>query len=418
MTFAPPLATKRETTDRASCPRLAVVLSHPIQYYAPWFRQIVESGDLNLRVFYLWNPDTTGNLDRTFGKKVKWDIPLLEGYPAEFVENVSSDPGTHHFNGLNNPGLTARIKSWSPDAILLFGYAWKSHLRVLLSPSLKDIPILFRGDSHELNGSSGMRAFLSTFARRLLFRRVSSFLSVGSAHDGYLKAAGVPDRKITRCAHAIDNDRFREARPAAESASGTWKQELGIDPARPVALFAGKFENKKRPQDLLDAFLSLDPDTFPRRPALLFVGNGVLESELRHLAGERLGKDVFFAPFQNQTLMPRTYASGDFLVLPSQGRGETWGLAVNECMNLGRPAIVSTHVGCGPDLIEEGTTGWRFPAGDQEALAAALTGAFQDPEKTRQMGAAAASKVARFSYANATRSLVNSLKKIASKNGA
>src|ERR1035438_7506398 len=72
---------------------------------------------------------------------------------------------------------------------------------------------------------------------------------------------------------------------------------------------------------------------------LLMVGNGELEPELRAAA---LGParpfqlsafpHIVFAPFQNQTLMPRTYAAADVFVLPSFGRGETWGLAVNEAM--------------------------------------------------------------------------------------
>ncbi len=81
---------------------------------------------------------------------------------------------------------------------------------------------------------------------------------------------------------------------------------------------------------------------------------------------------VYFAGFQNQSQMPRTYAAGDLLVLPSHGGGETWGLCVNEAMCLGRPAIVSNHVGCGPDLIRPGETGWVFEAGRVDALAAAL----------------------------------------------
>ncbi|MDF1658883.1 MAG: glycosyltransferase family 4 protein [Verrucomicrobiales bacterium] len=395
--------------------RLAIVLSHPVQYYSPWFRELERT--LDLRVFYLWNPDTTGNHDRTFGKKVKWDIPLLEGYPHEFIENVNRDPGTHHFSGLDNPSLPSRLLKWNPDAILIFGYAWKSHLRVLLSPSLRKIPILFRGDSHELDESKNFRTHLTAAARRLLFTRISGFLSVGSAHDTYLRRAGISQKRIFRCPHAVDNSRFQSARLEVEDQAAIWKNELGIPPERSVALFAGKFEQKKRPLDLLNAFLSLDPDSCPNRPALLFVGNGELESTLKEAAGNHLGRNIFFAPFQNQTLMPRTYAAGDFLILPSFGRGETWGLAVNEAMNLGRPAIVSTHVGCGPDLIQEGFTGWRFEAGDITALATALSDAFSSPERTRQMGKTAATRIGGFSYNKTTEGLLECLSKVTTRLG-
>jgi glycosyltransferase involved in cell wall biosynthesis len=121
-----------------------------------------------------------------------------------------------------------------------------------------------------------------------------------------------------------------------------------------------------------------------------------------------LGQSVFFAPFQNQSQMPKVYTTGDVLVLPSES--ETWGLAVNEAMNLGRPAIVSTHVGCGPDLIIEGETGWVFPAGDIEALTALLKQILMlDTEALRRMGKAVRDRVGGYSLEAATAGLKRAL---------
>ena len=41
-------------------------------------------------------------------------------------------------------------------------------------------------------------------------------------------------------------------------------------------------------------------------------------------------------------------------------------------MACGKPAVVSSRVGCGPDLITEGETGYTFPFGDVAALAQRL----------------------------------------------
>jgi glycosyltransferase involved in cell wall biosynthesis len=95
-----------------------------------------------------------------------------------------------------------------------------------------------------------------------------------------------------------------------------------------------------------------------------------LEKDLRQLAArEHLRVD--FAGFKNQTELPAFYAAADVLVLPSDG-GETWGLVVNEAMACGLPAIVSDAVGCAPDLIQEGKTGFTFPLGSESELAARL----------------------------------------------
>jgi glycosyltransferase involved in cell wall biosynthesis len=101
---------------------------------------------------------------------------------------------------------------------------------------------------------------------------------------------------------------------------------------------------------------------------------------------------VTFTGFLNQSEIARAYVAADLLVLPSDA-GETWGLVVNEAMACGRPAIVSDLVGCGPDLVVEGETGWRFPCGNVEALAAALARAAADAPRLVAMGAAAQRRV-------------------------
>jgi glycosyltransferase involved in cell wall biosynthesis len=81
---------------------------------------------------------------------------------------------------------------------------------------------------------------------------------------------------------------------------------------------------------------------------------------------------VHFLPFQNQSLMPVVYRLGNVFVLPSQGPGETWGLALNEAMATGRAIIASSKVGGARDLILPGTNGWIFESGDRGALERAL----------------------------------------------
>ena len=129
--------------------RLAIVLTHPIQYHAPWFRYIGQCAGVDLRVFYLWNPSETTLHDPGFGRDIAWDMPLLEGYEYEFVPNTSRQPGSARFGGIDNPELLRRLNSFRPDAALLIGYRYKSMLRLIFSPR-RAFPLLFRGDSHRL----------------------------------------------------------------------------------------------------------------------------------------------------------------------------------------------------------------------------------------------------------------------------
>ena len=105
--------------------------------------------------------------------------------------------------------------------------------------------------------------------------------------------------------------------------------------------------------------------------------------------------------------MPRTYAAGDLFVLPSHGPSETWGLAVNEAMCLGRPVIVSTHVGCARDLVRD--NGLVFEAGNVDDLARTLGEALASTGKLKQWGSRSREIVAECSYERATVGLVQAL---------
>src|SRR5262245_29336433 len=92
-----PLASRHATSQvmptmapQAERIRLAIVTTHPIQYYAPIFRALAHSRRLSVRVFYTWSQSSRGGIfDPGFGSNVTWDVPLLEGYDHLFVPNVA-----------------------------------------------------------------------------------------------------------------------------------------------------------------------------------------------------------------------------------------------------------------------------------------------------------------------------------------
>src|SRR5206468_6864534 len=95
--------------------------------------------------------------------------------------------------------------------------------------------------------------------------------------------------------------------------------------------------------------------------------------------------------FLNQSEIAQAYVAADALVLPSDE--ETWGLVVNEAMSCGRPCLVSDRVGCGPDLVVTGKTGFAFPLGDVEALSAQMVECAARPELLIAMGENAAEAI-------------------------
>ncbi|WP_017314706.1 glycosyltransferase family 4 protein [Mastigocladopsis repens] len=384
--------------------KLAIITSHPVQYYAPWFRHLASYADFAVKVFYLWDFGITHQVDKGFQQSLQWDVPLLIGYDYEFVPNVSSNPGTHHFWGLQNPSLVSQVKAYSPDAVLLMNYNYASLYRFLSSWNTRQAPLLFRGDSHRLLAPTGLKAWARQQFISLIYRRFAACLYVGKANYNYFLYHGVPANCLYFSPHAIDNDRFFAHAQTAKEQAVAWKQELGIPIDHAVILFAGKFEEKKRPLDLLRAFVQAKLS----QVSLLFVGSGSLEKDLKSQVAEH--KNIYVAPFQNQTLMPRTYAVADLVVLPSHS--ETWGLVMNEAMCLARPVIASTHVGCTQDLIHPHQNGLIFGAGDVPALAHSLQEALRDRQRLQQWGENSRNIISQYSYTQATQGLSQALNQI------
>ncbi|MBS1528943.1 MAG: glycosyltransferase family 1 protein, partial [Bacteroidetes bacterium] len=246
--------------------KLAIITTHPIQYYAPVFKLLHERGRISIMVFYTWGEKSKVKYDPGFDSTIGWDIPLLEGYPFTWLENSSTDLGTHHYKGIINPDIINRVESWAPDAILVFGWAWQSHLRCIRHFKGR-LPVYFRGDSTLLDDRGGLKGFIKTLFLKWLYRDIDCAFYTGSNNLAYFKKYGLKDRQLVFAPHAVDNERFSFARKEEAAAL---RRRLNINSDDMLVLFAGKFEHKKSPLELLAAFRLMNkPDAH-----LLFVGNG------------------------------------------------------------------------------------------------------------------------------------------------
>ena len=334
--------------------RLAIVSTHPIQYYAPLFKLLTERGVLSIKVFYTWSQSQQGaKYDPGFGKSIEWDIPLLQGYDYTFVNNTSPKPNSHHYSGIINPTLNVEIEEWNPDTILIIGWNFNSHLKCMRYFH-KKVPILFRGDSTLLAENLGPKLLIRTLFLKWVYRYIDYALFVGTNNKKYFLRHGVKEKELVFAPHAVDNERFLDNNNMYANEAIQWRTSLGIRNTDIVFLFAGKLEDKKDLELLINAFKLIADNAVH----LIVIGNGPLESKLK--SKYKNAKNLHFIDFQNQSQMPVAYRLGDVLVLPSKGPIETWGLSVNEAMACSRAIIVSDRCGCGIDLIKPGINGYIF----------------------------------------------------------
>jgi glycosyltransferase involved in cell wall biosynthesis len=348
--------------------RLGFLVSHPIPYYAPIFRELAK--DCDLTVFFAHRQTAEGQAGAGFGVAFDWDVDLLAGYRSCFLTNIARQPSTDRFGGCDTPGIAQEIERGRFDGFVVPGWGLRSYVQAVRACRRARVPIMVRGDSQ----LPGRRSPAVRLAKRLLYRRMmrrfDGYLYVGQRSREYFEHYGAPKSRLFFAPHCVDNAAFSSA-----------ARENGTPDRRRRLLFAGKLIERKRPLDLVHAAALLH--SRGARVEIAFAGSGELEPELRR-AAESAGLPAVFHGFVNQSALPATYAAADLLVLPSDAR-ETWGLVVNEAMACGLPAVVSDAVGCGPDLVEEGGTGAVFPLGDVEALARAIERTLAlDPARSRE----------------------------------
>ncbi len=431
--------------------KLAIISTHPIQYYSPWFRHLAEGqkgdrsweigplkptpahpskslreieeerfragiGDrgpsfapnlassggasegFDFEVFYAHRQTAKGQAEAGFGVEFEWDVPLLEGYPYRFLKNVSRRPGLDWFGGCDCPDIREILVREGFTHVLLIGWHKKVFWQAFWAAKKAGIKVLSRGDSQLGMTTSPLKRAAKFLLYRLLLPRFEAHLFVGRRNREYLKHYGVKDARLFFSPHFVDNQWWSSRAVAADSI----KIKMKIKGSGPTFLFAGKFIPKKRVMDLLEA-AAMVPEA-----RVVLVGDGPLRSQLAERASRPdLKGRVEFAGFKNQQELPAYLAGADCLVLPSDGT-ETWGLIVNEAMACGTPAIVSTACGCEPDLIDEGMTGYSFPKGNTHALADRLRLFIKN--KDREWGASVRKKVAEYSMVQATAGLMKAIR--------
>lgn len=205
---------------------------------------------------------------------------------------------------------------------------------------------------------------LKSAAKRLFFALSSGVFCYGERSREYLHYHGVPDSKIfiRRQAAALPRDYSQDEvlrrRPALVA---------GAD--APRFLYVGRLSEEKSIDTLLKAFAKVLPRT--PKAELVIVGRGPQEDALRAEA-RALGIEdrVVFTGSKSGDDLNQEYLKATAFVLPS--RSEPWGLVVNEALSFACPVIVSSRCGCVPELVVDGETGFAYPWGDVDSLAARL----------------------------------------------
>lgn len=344
--------------------RLAILASHPVQYYSPLYRELARQVDVEVLFAHRATPAEQGRAG--FGLAFDWDVDITKGYPHTFLTNVSQAPATDRFTGCDTPEIGRRLREGRYDALLVHGWHLKSYVQGILAARRLGLPVLVRGDSQLATPRSALKHALKTLSFPALLRIFAAALYVGERSRAYYLHYGYPAKRLHFSPHCVDTAWF--ACRATAAARERLRQHLGVGERAKLMLFAGKLVPFKRPLDLIAAVALCRQQGRPVE--VLVAGDGELKASLAS-AAQDADVPLYNLGFCNQTEMPAAYAACDALVLPSDER-ETWGLVANEALACGRPIIISEGCGCAADLARDGKAGRTYPVGNTSALAAAI----------------------------------------------
>lgn len=345
--------------------RIAWVATHPIQYQAPLIRALAKVTEVSVSAIFFSDFSTRTYEDAEFKTDVKWDADLLGGYDYWFAKSIN--------NSINEIktfkpivfGLGKKITKQNFDVIIVHGWNHYGMLYASWLAKREGIKVLLRCEaSDHVVTSRGLKKFFREIVVKYLLKTVDGVLAIGSRNRDFYLARGVPREKITLMPYCVDNDYFSSRAASVDKVS--LKKRLGLIDDRPVLLYLSKLIERKHPDKLLEAYVSL-PEP---RPYLVFVGDGPLYSKLEDMVQVDRLDGVKLVGFKNQSETTKYYAIADILVLPSVN--ETWGLVVNEAMACGCAIISTIGVGASMDIVSSGRNGVIIDCPTRTELARAI----------------------------------------------
>jgi glycosyltransferase involved in cell wall biosynthesis len=380
--------------------RVAHLVSHPVHYFAPLYRELARRPEIDLTVHFYSDAPLRGAHDPQFGRTIEWDTPLLEGYAYRFAPSASAT-AARASNPRPQLDVVRDVLRGSYDVVWAHGYAHATTWLAMMGARARGARLLIRDEQTLLHGRPAHRRIARSIALRQLFAR-SYGTYIGEENRRFLLAHGMREDRTFAARYCVDNAYFQGRAAELAPKRAEVRASFGIDDEAPVVLFAGKLIDKKQPLRAIQAFASVRS----AQPCwLLIAGDGLLRDECTSLVAGLGVPNVRFAGFLNQGEMPRAYAAADIFVLPSKLH-ETWGLVVNEAMNFGLPIVASDKVGCAADLVPAGENGVVVPHDSTQRLADAIGSLVRDAEKRRVFGARSREIVREYSIESAADGIV------------
>ena len=191
--------------------------------------------------------------------------------------------------------------------------------------------------------------------------KVDVFLSSTSFYRDIFIQAGLPEEKIRVLPHFIS----AEPDPSSKNTTGDY------------ALFIGRLDPEKGIRTLLEAWRHVN---IP----LKIRGSGQLEDQARTFVREHGLDQIQFLGRLEDDELSELIRGARFLIVPSEGYYETFGMVIIEAYCRKVPVIAS-NIGVLPEMVIDHETGMLFEPGNPIDLAQKVRWLWNYPEERRSM---------------------------------
>jgi glycosyltransferase involved in cell wall biosynthesis len=346
--------------------RLALAISHPIQYHAPLYAFLAKDGRFDLRVFYMTDRGARPYYEPFAKAMIRFDNPILNGYAYEFLREGEPEGWWSKKTELMQFALKKRISAWKPEAVYFHGYDNPAFWPAMAWCRTNDVAVLFRGENEDVLPRPPLRRAARELFLKVLIPKVDAFLYIGVENKEFFLRRGVPASKLFYVPYSVDNDYFLGGVSADDlrAIRECVRTKYGLAPSARVFIYTHKLRGTMKPLDAVQAFAAAAP-SFHRENALIVCGDGDLREEAEAAARAVPQANIAFAGFISQTDLREHLLASDVMINPAI---EPWGCTVNEGLASGLAMISADSVVGWPDMVRSGLNGEVYHVGDIDAL--------------------------------------------------
>ena len=355
--------------------RIQVIDLEPTPYKTDLWNAFSESSEVELFVLYTerknWAPDGSHNYSKWPEYRHDFSVLNGRGFREAFLSAIF---------------VAKHIFKNSPDLTVIAGYDRLATVVAIVCCTLKRLRFVVHADEFNNQWPSGRLAWLKFPLRKLLrsiaFKRGDAVLVCGRRGIESALEAGCARDKILNFPYVVDVERMKVDSPT--DVPVPCQQDL--HDGKLILFFSGRMIPRKGLPTLLTA---LSRVTNIRNWQLWIEGEGPARSQYQRQAQQlNLADRCRFLGFCQYDVHSWLIRSADIVVVPSLE--DTWGIVVDEGLQLGKAVVSSDVTGSGYDRIDHGRNGYLFPAGDSEALGKCLELLINNETLRSQLGNAAA----------------------------